>query len=163
MLRKLLCLSALCCSLGAVEASSRIPLRTVPHEIRIAVQHYLPGANLTTAGIDADDYYGPIYRCRCKRLGRTGSVAVSSLGVLVDLNEPLTIRTAPRSIRRTIWHEARGGRIRYLALRCQSGREVYRVKADYGPDTNREVFLIISQGNRVLSRSVSGKWLFAWL
>jgi hypothetical protein len=59
----------------------------------------LPVSFLTLAKLGADDVYGPIYWCSYSRPGRTGFIAVSSLGLLVDMNERLTIRNLPFQIR----------------------------------------------------------------
>jgi hypothetical protein len=162
MLKRIFSVSALSCLLSVAQANTKIPLRTVPHDIKATIQHYVPGAHLTLAKIGADDVYGPIYKCNYWRPGRSGFIAVSSLGLLVEINEPLTIRNVPVSIRHIIWRETKGGAIRRVSLNCQAGQQVYKVKADYGLGTNREISLVIGSGNRVLSRDFAPKGVFFW-
>ena len=162
MLKEILLSGLLFGSTASVQAASTIPLRTVPSDIKITIQRYVPGARLIGAKISADSTYGPIYRCNYSRSGHVGTIQISSLKQLVGISEPLALANVPAPIRQTIKRESRGGTVHLVSLSAQSGKPVYKVKANYGKTTNRQIAFVVTRTNHVVSRNVTGKpWFFS--
>jgi hypothetical protein len=130
MLKEILLSGLLFGSAASVQAASTIPLRSVPPDIKATIQRYVLGARLIGAKISADSIYGPIYRCNYSRFGHIGTIQISSLKQLVGITEPLALANVPAPIRQTIKRESRGGSVQLVSLSGQSGRPVYKVKAN---------------------------------
>ena len=162
MLKETLLSGLLIGSAASVQAASTIPLRTVPPDIKITIRRYVPSAHLIGAKIGANSIYGPIYRCDYSRFGHVGTIQISSLKQLVGISETLALANVPPPIRQTIKRESRGGTVQLVSLSAQSGEPVYKVKANYGKTTNRQIAFVMTRTNHVVSREVTGKpWFFS--
>jgi hypothetical protein len=151
------------CAWNSAQAGDKkIPISTLPIQIRTAIDYFAPGAQLIEARVSPDKEHTKVYDCTYFRNIHLGTIKLGADRELFEIDEELVMDDLPPVVRKKVLSETKGGLIKKIKLEALYGQEVYRIKAYCAKSTNIEVSLVLTRTGRIVERKASqGLLIFA--
>jgi hypothetical protein len=144
------------CAWNSAQAGdTKIPISTLPMQIRAAIDYFARGSQLIEARVSPDKEHTQVYDCTYFRNIHLGRIKIGAGRQLLEIDEALVIDDLPPAVRKKVFSETKGGLIKKIKLDALLGHEVYRVKAYYARSINIEISLVLTRTGHIVERKVS--------